>query len=206
MCLSLRRNKESKTIMRYLALLLVTGLLCCCSGDSEVQAQNNATMTEKINLTIDGQTMTMTLVDNAATRELVDALKEGNIVVTLNDNDFEQWGDLGRPFTTSNESMTCHVGDVVLYASRYICLFYGSNSYSYTRLGKIAYQSTEQLKSFLKAGQDNVQLTLSLADTAAIKDMKSNSQEDGAYYTLNGQRVPRPSHGLYIKNGKKVIL
>jgi hypothetical protein len=30
--------------------------------------------------------------------------------------------------------------------------------------------------------------------------------ESGAYYTLNGQRVENPTHGIYIKNGKKVIL
>lgn len=206
MYVTLQQHLESKTMRTFFEIIMITFLLCCCSGDSEVQAQDNGTMTEKINLTIDGQTMTMTLVDNAATHELVEALREGNIVVTLNDNDFEQWGDLGRTFTTSNESMTCHAGDVVLYASRYICLFYGSNSYSYTRLGKMEYQTLDQLKSFLKAGQDNVRLTLSLAETAAIEDIKNNKQQDGAYYTLNGQRVTNPSHGLYIRNGKKVKL
>jgi hypothetical protein len=30
--------------------------------------------------------------------------------------------------------------------------------------------------------------------------------EDGAYYTLNGVKVENPSKGIYIKNGKKVIL
>jgi hypothetical protein len=30
--------------------------------------------------------------------------------------------------------------------------------------------------------------------------------EKGAYYTLNGVKVENPSKGLFIKDGKKVIL
>lgn len=134
-------------------------------------AVNEEPVIDKIYLTIDGKTKVMTLVDNTATRELTTALQNADITVTVNDNNFEQWGDLGRTFTTSNESMTCQAGDVVLYSSRYICLFYGSNSYSYTRLGRIEYQSLDELKSFLKAGQDNVQVTLSLTPAAQAGDV-----------------------------------
>lgn len=180
-------------------------LMCCCSADNEVQAQNEGTMTEKINLTIDGKTMTMTLADTQAARELADALKAGSISVTLEDNRFEQYGSLGRSLTTSNQQISAQAGDVLLYSGSYICLFYGSNSYSYTRLGKIEYQSLDELKTFLKAGQDNVKLTLSLANTTGIKGVRGDTTTD-VYYSLNGQRVDNPKHGIYIKNGKKVIL
>lgn len=138
-------------------------------------AVNEVPVTDKLYLTIDGNTKVMTLVDNVATRELVAALANADITATVNDNNFELWGDLGRTFTTSNEYMTCVAGDVVLYSSRYICLFYGSNSYSYTRLGRIEYQSLDELKNFLKAGQNNVQVTLSLnAPTAQAGDADGN--------------------------------
>ena len=39
-----------------------------------------------------------------------------------------------------------------------------------------------------------------------IKDVKSNGMKDGEWYTLQGQRVAKPGKGLYIKNGKKVII
>ena len=132
-------------------------------------------VTDKIYLTIDGMTKVMTLADNTATRELVAALGNADITATVNDNNFELWGDLGRTFTTNNEYMTCQAGDVVLYSSRYICLFYGSNSYSYTRLGRIEYQTLDELKNFLKAGQNNVQVTLSLtAPTVQAGDADGN--------------------------------
>ena len=41
--------------------------------------------------------------------------------------------------------------------------------------------------------------------TTAIREAKL-SKDDGAYYTLQGQRVQNPGKGLYIKNGKKIII
>ena len=169
-------------------------------------AEENTTM-DKMYIIIGGQTQLVTLVDNDATRELVAALQSAPITVTLNDNNFEIWGSLGRSLTTKNEQMTAQPGDVVLYNGSNICIFYDSNSWSYTRLGHIDGLSGSQLRTFLKAGQNNISVTLSLTSgTTAIKSVNGNRMEDGAYYTLNGVKVENPSKGIYIKNGKKVIL
>jgi hypothetical protein len=44
--------------------------------------------------------------------------------------------------------------------------------------------------------------------TTGIKDQSSkfNAPSDNAYYTLQGQRVEKPGKGLYIKNGKKIVI
>ena len=109
-------------------------------------AEENTTM-DKMYITIGGQTQLVTLVDNDATRELVAALQSAPITVTLNDNNFEIWGSLGRSLTTKNEQMTAQPGDVVLYSGQYICIFYDTNSWSYTRLGKIDGLSGSQLRT-----------------------------------------------------------
>ena len=169
-------------------------------------AKENTNM-EKMYITIDGQTQSVTLVDNDATRELTAALQDAPITVSLNDNNFEIWGPLGRSLTTKNEQMTAQPGDIVLYNGSNICIFYDSNSWSYTRLGKIDGLSERELRTFLKAGQNNISVTLSLTSgTTAIESVNGNRMEDGAYYTLNGVKVSNPSKGLYIKNGKKVII
>ena len=169
-------------------------------------AEENTTM-DKMYITIGGQTQSVTLVNNTATQELVAALQNAPITVTLNDNNFEIWGALGRSLTTKNEQMTAQPGDVVLYNGSNICIFYDSNSWSYTRLGHIDGLSESELRTFLKAGQNNISVTLSLTSgTTAIKSVNGNRMEDGAYYTLNGVKVENPSKGIYIKNGKKVIL
>jgi hypothetical protein len=116
----------------------------------------------KMYITIDGQTESMTLADTKAAQELMEALEQGPVTVTLNDNDFEIWGALGRSLTTSDEHITVEAGDVVLYNGSNICIFYGSNSWSYTRLGKIDKLNTSELKSFLKGGENNIKVTLSL--------------------------------------------
>ena len=169
-------------------------------------AEENTTM-DKMYITIGGQTQSVTLVNNTATQELVAALQNAPITVTLNDNNFEIWGALGRSLTTKNEQMTAQPGDVVLYNGSNICIFYDSNSWSYTRLGHIDGLSESELRTFLKAGQNNISVTLSLTSgTTAIKSVNGNRLENGAYYSLNGVKMENPSKGIYVKNGKKVIL
>lgn len=50
---------------------------------------------------------------------------------------FEKVGPLGRSLTTDNHQTTTSAGDIVLYSGDQIVMFYGSNSWSYTRIGKI---------------------------------------------------------------------
>ena len=191
--------------MQHIIIFLAAMLFFCCSTDNEAKAET-PTM-NKIYITIGGQTQSVTLVDNDATRELVAALQSAPITVTLNDNNFEIWGSLGKSLTTKNEQMTALPGDIVLYNGSNICIFYESNSWSYTRLGHIDGLSENELRTFLKAGESNISVTLSLTSgTTAIKSVNGNRMEDRAYYSLNGVKVDNPSKGLYIKNGKKVIL
>ena len=147
-------------------------------------AENSNTM-DKMYITIGGQTQSITLVDNAATRALVQKLP---VTVTLNSSGgFEIWG-------------------VVLYNGSNICLFYDSNSWSYTRLGKIDGLSESQLRTFLKAGESNISVRLSQTSAATAIRSLTSTKDKGDIYSLNGQRMTNPSAGVYIKNGKKVIL
>ena len=160
-------------------ILLVALMLCNCANDKEeviiqtatqeMNERNNQNpsdkVTDKMNVTIDGVTKSVTLVDNAATRQLVAKLQEASISVTLNSSGgFEIWGALGFSLPTSNEQVTAQPGDVVLYNGSNICLFYGSNSWSYTRLGHIDGLSDGELKTFLKAGESHINVILSLTE------------------------------------------
>lgn len=193
--------------MQQILLFFAVMLFCCCSSNSEVKAQ--ATM-DKMYITIGEQTQSVTLVDNAATRALVEKLQLAPVSMTLNSSGgFEIWGALGFSLPTSNQQLAAQPGDVILYNGSNICLFYGSNSWSYTRLGKIDGLSESELRTFLKAGESNITVILSLTSgTTAINKTSStpSAKEEKVYYSLNGVKVENPSKGLYIKNGKKVIL
>ena len=120
-------------------------------------------MPDKIQITIDGTTLSIALVDNDATQALVAALREAPITYLASDyGGFEKVGPLGRSLPASNSQMTTQAGDVILYNGNQIVLFYGSNSWSYTRIGKMEYVSMDALKSFLKVGKGNISVTLSL--------------------------------------------
>ena len=192
--------------MKYVLSLFAAMLLTCCSTENgEIKAQ---TMTQKMYIIIDSKTLPVALVDNAATQTLVAALQEGDITYEAHDyGGFEKVGALGRSMPTSDTQTTTQAGDVILYSGNQIVIFYGSNSWSYTRLGRMEYDSQSELESFLKAGQGNVTVKLSLSSGAtAINSLRSATTEDNACYSLSGQRIVNPTHGIYIKNGHKIIL
>ena len=158
-----------------------------------------------MNITIDGVTKTATLVDNNATQTLVAKLQEAPVNVTLNSSGgFEIWGALGFSLPTSNEQINAQPGDIVLYNDSNICMFYGTNSWSYTRLGKIEGLSESDLRTFLKAGESNISVTLSLTNTTGISQVRADNTTSRAY-TLQGTLAQAGHKGIIITNGNKVI-
>lgn len=76
--------------------------------------------------------------DNDTVAELVEQAKSGDIIVSMSMySDNEQVGSLGRNYTRDDKQITTHNGDIVLYNGNNIVVFYGSYSWSYTRLGKM---------------------------------------------------------------------
>ena len=189
--------------MRKIILLLAAMFFVCCSNEeNEVMAQ---TMTQKLHITIGGVTKTATMVDNATTQELATRLQQAPVTVTLNSSGgFEIWGALGFSLTTSNEQVNAQPGDIVLYNGSNICMFYGTNSWSYTRLGHIDGLSESELRTFLHAGESNISVTLSLENTTGISQAKADKISSKAY-TLQGTIAQAGYKGVVIQNGKKTI-
>ena len=190
--------------MKQIVMILAAMLVMSCSSDETYAQTNYETMTTKMYITIGGRTETVTLVNNSATQALVAKLQEAPVTVTLNDNNFEIWGALGFSLPTSNEQVNTQPGDVVLYSGSNICIFYGTNPYSYTRLGKIDGLSESELRTFLKAGANSISVTLSLNNTTGISQVRSNNTTSRAY-TLQGTLAHAGHKGIVIKNGKKVV-
>ena len=73
---------------------------------------------------------------------------------------FEQVGSLGTSLPRNDAQTTTQAGDIVLYAGNQIVVFYGSNSWAYTRLGRITDVTAEGMAELLANG--DVVVTLSL--------------------------------------------
>ena len=115
----------------------------------------------KINVDVGGESFTATLENNAATAALVDMLESGSLVIEMSDYaGFEKVGSLGMRLPSSNRQLTTNSGDIVLYNSSQIVIFYGSNSWSYTLLGRI-----DDLTGWAEAlGSGDVTVTFSLCE------------------------------------------
>lgn len=112
---------------------------------------------------IGGGRAEVALAENEATKALAGLLEGGDIVCTADDyGGFEKVGALGHSLPASNSRIDARPGDVMLYQGNQIVVFYGSNSWSYTPIGRIQGLSAAGLKTFLRAGQGEVQIRLSL--------------------------------------------
>ena len=97
--------------------------------------------------------------ENESTAALLARAQEGPIEVELSMyGGFEQVGSLGESLPRADVQTTTRPGDIVLYSGNQIVLFYGSNSWAYTRLGRITGQSEAELTDLL--GQGDVTITI----------------------------------------------
>ena len=101
-------------------------------------------------LSIDGTPVTVLWEDNETVSELLTVVQNGAIEVSVSRyGGFEQVGSLPQSFSRSDVQMTTQPGDIVLYSGNQLVIFFGSNSWSYTRLGHIEGLSTGELTALL---------------------------------------------------------
>ena len=103
----------------------------------------------QMTLTIDGKKLEVEWLDNDSVKALKDLTKDKPLVIKMEKyGGFEQVGSIGKSITRNDKETTTSPGDIVLYSGNQIVIFYGSNSWSYTRLGHIN-MSKSQLKTLL---------------------------------------------------------
>lgn len=99
--------------------------------------------------------------DNESVKELEKMAEDKDISIAMSGyGGFEQVGSIGTSITRNDVQMTTSSGDIVLYSGSNIVIFYGSNSWSYTKLGKVINKTDEELTELL-SGSDIV-ITLKL--------------------------------------------
>ncbi len=115
----------------------------------------------KMKIEIGDTAFTATLAENSS----VDALKElmADAPLTLNMSDYanmEKGADLGVKLPQNNEQMDTQAGDIILYQGRTFVIYYDTNSWNLTPIGKIDNVDAESLRAAL--GDGDVTVTLSL--------------------------------------------
>lgn len=111
-------------------------------------------------LSIDGTPVTVLWEDNETVSELLTAVQNGAIEVSASRyGGFEQVGRLPQSFSRNDVQTMTQPGDIVLYSGNQLVIFFGSNSWSYTRLGHVNGMSSEELSDLLN--KDVVMIELS---------------------------------------------
>ncbi len=167
-----------------LSTLVVMGLLTACNTNRESVKNSKPTATEEqttskpaapaekptaskeevraeevaktITIQIGAKTFSATLADNATAKAFVEKLP---LTIDMNDyGGFEKVGSLGFSLARNDKSITTALGDLVLYNGNQLVIFYSSNTWSYTRLGRI-----DDINGFADAlGNGTVQVAISL--------------------------------------------
>lgn len=119
-----------------------------------------AEMNTEMKLYINEVEIPVTWEENPSVDALKEELKDGDIVVSMSMyGGNEQVGSLGKHYPSNDVRTTTNNGDIVLYNSNQIVVFYGSNSWAYTRLGKMNL-SAEKVIELLSNGDVSIRLAL----------------------------------------------
>ena len=114
---------------------------------SIIENNNDAGENVSMKLYINDTEIPVSWEDNDTTKELAEQTKSGDIIVSMSMySDNEQVGSLGRNYMRNDKQTTTHNGDIVLYNGNNIVVFYGSNLWSYTRLGKMDISENEVIE------------------------------------------------------------
>ncbi len=166
-----------KRLIFLIAIMLIALTSCGKSTDSTTlttdepsttittPSDDNSTTKEdenenmKLTLRIDGIEVDVIWADNDSVRALKNLAKDGLTINMSKYGGFEQVGSIGSTLPSVDTRITTSPGDIVLYSSNQIVLFYGSNTWPYTKLGHINLSKSE-LTDLL--GYEDVIITLIL--------------------------------------------
>ena len=108
------------------------------AAETDIQNNTEENKVANMNVQVGDVVFSATLEENEAVSALVEMMREGLVVIQMSDySGFEKVGPLGTSLPVNNSQTTTQAGDIVLYNGNQIVIFYGSNSWSYTRLGHI---------------------------------------------------------------------
>lgn len=150
--------------MAYLFLFAFCfAIISAFGGTKEICAkEDSTTMKDRIKLIVNnGKIFTAKLENNSSARALKEILEKGDISIQMQDYaNMEKVGPIGKTLPRNDTQTTTAPGDLILYQGKYFVIYYATNSWNFTRLGKIENINENELKSAL--GEGDATLILSI--------------------------------------------
>ena len=118
--------------------------------------------TFELQMTIGSTPVSVDWEDNEAVEALKDLCRNQPLTIQMSMyGGFEQVGPIGTALPQNDMRTTTSAGDIVLYSGDQMVVFYGSNSWAYTRLGHITDKSAEDMADLLSNGDTVITISLS---------------------------------------------
>ena len=152
----------SKQFGIFIVVLLIIGIIALLvvfnkkekddalkpSNQEQTEKEEN-NMNYNLKITVNNEELILELVDNEATKELINKLKEQDVVVNASEyGNFEKVGSLSFSLPTSDTKIKTEPGDLMLYQGDQVTLFYNSNTWSYTKLGKVINKNRDEKNKY----------------------------------------------------------
>lgn len=146
-------------------VFLLTFCACAENGTQatiEHPSQETVMNQEYFYVTAGDKTFQAEFADNSSAEAFKALLEKGNITVTMEDyGNFEKVGNLGISLPRNDTRITTGPGDIILYQGNSITIYYDTNTWNFTQLGKIPGATRDHLLSVL--GKGTVTVTFSLS-------------------------------------------
>ena len=127
--------------------------------DKEADTQED--IEAMLQMRIGNTAVTVEWEDNESVQALRDLCTDNPLTIQMSMyGGFEQVGSIGQSLPRDDQQTTTGAGDIVLYSGNQIVVFYGSNSWAYTRLGHITDQNAAGMSELL--GNGDVTITISM--------------------------------------------
>ncbi len=150
--------------MKKLFLIITSIILlvstACANGKKSAKSSDKGVLSSmKISIQITSDSgshkITATLTDNSSATAFYELLKKGPVTIKMSDyGNFEKVGSLGTTLPRNDSQITTSAGDIILYQGNQITIYYDTNSWNFTRLGKVDGVTQAELTKIL--GKDDV--------------------------------------------------
>ena len=147
-----------KKLFLFLMTIFLLASTACANGSKGTKASNKGELSDmKISIQITSDSgkseLTATLVDNSSATAFYELLEKGPVTIKMTDyGNFEKVGSLGTSLPRNDTQITTTAGDIILYQGNQITIYYDTNSWNFTRLGKVDGVTQAELKKILGKG------------------------------------------------------
>lgn len=158
-----------KIFICMVSAVMLTALTACGNEVREDESVNNTAeinkeadnMDNTMKITAGDTTFTATFADNPSAEALKELLIEGPLTINMSDYaSMEKVGSIGTSLPRNDEQITTGAGDIILYQGNSLVIYYDTNSWNFTRIGKINDVTQKELLEAL--GDGDITVTFSL--------------------------------------------